>query len=258
MNETMRNAALALASTGLPVFPLRPRDKRPRFGGGFHNATTNTAHVAAHWDAHPRDNIGVRPPAGMVVVDVDPRAGGDLALSALEGEHGPLPATWTAETGSGGWHYWFAVGAADLRGKLCDGIDLKHGGTGYVVAPPSIHPNGEPYRWTTPPEGFPTFAPAWLQRLIERPPAPRLDQARSRRHQASAGNGPYTVGCLAGRIAKAPIGQRNRTLYGAARDAHRQGDLDTYEADLVAAAARVGLDDREIAATLRSVRGSAA
>ena len=201
----------------------------------------------------PHDNIGIRPPAGMVVVDVDPRDGGDLALAALEAEYGPLPATWTAETGSGGWHYWFTVGAADLRGKLCPGIDLKHGGTGYVVAPPSRHPDGGIYRWVTPPDGFPASAPEWLQHRMERPQAPTPG-----RHipTAGAGHGPYSIGCLVGRITKAAQGSRNRTLYGAARDAHRQGDLDAYEPDLVAAAARVGLESHEIAATLRSARGT--
>jgi hypothetical protein len=233
------------------VFPLLPRQKRPRFAGSFHNANTDQAHIADHWDRYPTDNIGIRPPAGMVVVDVDPRDSGDLALSVLEGEYGPLPATWTAETGSGGWHYWFAVGTADLRGKLCAGIDLKHGGTGYVVAPPSLHPGGGVYRWTTPPEGFPTYAPEWLRERVERPPVPPPG-----RHTPTAvtGNGPYTVGCLVGRIAKSTNGSRNRTLYGALRDAFKQGDLDAYEADLVAAAINVGLDSREIAATIRSAR----
>jgi len=191
----------------------------------------------------------------MLVVDVDPRNDGDLALSVLEGEYGPLPATWTAQTGSGGWHHWFAVGSVDLRGKLCAGIDLKHGGTGYVVAPPSRHPGGGVYEWTTPPEAFPAPAPEWLRSRAARPqlPAPGL-----RTPTAVTGNGPFTIGCLVGRIAKSSNGSRNRTLYGAARDARRQGDLDAYEADLVEAAARVGLDSREITATIRSARGGAA
>lgn len=252
----MPDAALELAASGLPVFPLRPRQKRPRFDGSFHNATTNLAHITTHWKLHPQDNIGVRPPAGIVVVDVDLRGDGDRNLDALEAEYGPLPQTWTARTGSGGWHYWFAVGGIGLRGKLCDGIDLKHGGTGYVVAPPSRHPGGGTYEWVTPPEGFPATAPEWLRRRMQRPaPAPAPG-----RHTpgVASGNGPYSVGCLVGRISKATVGCRNRTLYGAARDAFKQGDLDAYEGDLVAAAARVGLDGQEIAATLRSARGGAA
>ncbi|HUH68486.1 MAG TPA: bifunctional DNA primase/polymerase, partial [Mycobacterium sp.] len=46
-------------------------------------------------------------PAGLIVVDVDPRAGGHDELAHLLNRHGPLPATWTTETGSGGWHLWF-------------------------------------------------------------------------------------------------------------------------------------------------------
>lgn len=36
------------------------------------------------------------------VVDVDPRNGGDVSLAALITEHGPLPLTPSARTGSGG------------------------------------------------------------------------------------------------------------------------------------------------------------
>jgi hypothetical protein len=54
------------------------------------------------------------------------------------------------------------------------------------------------------------------------------------------------------------VGERNRILYGAAKDAAKQGDLDAFEADLVAAAALVGLDSREIDATIASARRSAA
>jgi len=51
---------------------------------------------------HPDANIGLRPPVGTVVVDVDPRAGGASALVELTRPHGGLVPTWTAYTGGGG------------------------------------------------------------------------------------------------------------------------------------------------------------
>lgn len=58
---------------------------------------------------------------------------------------------------------------------------------------------------------------------------------------------------LINRVAKAPEGQRNRTLYGAARDAARQGDLDTDMVEKLAdAAVAAGLDHGEIDTTIYS------
>ena len=132
----LNQAALGLAHADLPVFPLLPRQKRPRFRGGFHHATYDTASVVDHWSRFPTDNIGLRPPLEMAVLDIDIRNGGHHAMRKLVDEHGPLPPTWVARTGSGGWHYWFVVGEMAVRSKLREGVDIKHGGTGFVVAPP--------------------------------------------------------------------------------------------------------------------------
>ena len=72
------------------------------------------------------------------------------------------------------------------------------------------------------------------------------------------GHGEYTLQCLVARISAAREGTRNTTLYGALKDALRQGDLDAFEADLIAAAVAVGLGTSEIESTLRSVRGGGA
>jgi hypothetical protein len=62
---------------------------------------------------------------------------------------------------------------------------------------------------------------------------------------------------LINRVAKAPEGERNRTLYGAAKDAARQGDLDTDMANKLSdAAVAAGLQDGEIAATISSAAGA--
>jgi hypothetical protein len=249
----MLNAALDLARVGLPVFPLVPQGKEPRFKGSFHNATTNPTEITAHWRRHRNDNIGVRPPEGVVVLDVDPRHGGDVELACLTVEYGPLPETWTARTGSGGWHYWYTISATSgIRGRLRAGIDLKNHHTGYLVAPPSVHPCGDRYWWQRSPRGAkPTAAPAWLETGIRRPIADRWAYTVG----GINGHGEYTLQCLVARISAAREGSRNRTVFGAMRDAQRQGDLAAFAADLTAAAVGTGLDIREVEATLRSVRG---
>jgi hypothetical protein len=252
-SAALRVSAQGYGRQGLPVFPLRPRSKEPRYTGSFHNASTDYVTIRDHWRKFPTDNIGIAPPAGVVVLDVDPRAGGDAALARLVAQHGQLPETWTARTGSDGRHYWFAHGQVrGIRGKLCAGIDLKCGSKGYVVAPPSIHPNGTIYEWLVRPYGQPTIAPVWLVERMQPLPPPPLPRGS---FGTGTGHGLYSLRCLVNRIAASREGNRNDTLYGALKDAFRQGDLDAFEADLVAAAVGVGLGTWEVESVVRSVRG---
>lgn len=254
----LAEAALAYARDGIDVFPLLPSTKMPAIpkahgGSGFHDATTEIDQISQWWRINPNANIGVRPPAGVVVLDVDPRHDGDTELARLTKYRGELPPTWTAHTGSGGFHFWYRIGdTTDLRGQLCTGVDLKAHDTGYLVAPPSIHPNGRTYEWMTPPDGWPAEAPTWLRLAVRRPKVhyPTVSSMPT----VAGGTGKYSHQCLVSRVAKAPEGRRNTVLYGACRDALRQGDLDAIERALIDAARACGLDENEITATMDSAR----
>ena len=161
--------ALAYARTGLDVLPLTPGGKTPLgrlVAHGKDDATHDAEQVRDWWAQCPDANIGLRPAEGVVVVDVDPRAGGATALVELTRPYGGLSPTWTAHTGGGGLHAWYRA-TGPLRARLCAGVDLKHR-TGYVVAPPSLHPSGKRYGW-----GNTTLiapAPPWLVALMAAPP----------------------------------------------------------------------------------------
>jgi len=104
--------------------------------------------------------------SGLVVVDIDPRHGGQASLERLRDEHGPLPRTVEAETGGGGRHLYFAYPGVLVHNRvgILPGIDLRADG-GCVVAPPSRHPSGRRYRWAegSSPDDLPLAAmPAWL------------------------------------------------------------------------------------------------
>ncbi|HEX2301810.1 MAG TPA: bifunctional DNA primase/polymerase [Pseudonocardiaceae bacterium] len=153
--------AARYAAGGLPVLPLhsvrnghctcrRPHDcdnpgKHPLTPHGKDDASTDPGQLSEWWGRWPWTNVGARPPAGIVVLDVDPRNGGDAELRRLTAEHATLPNTLTAATGSGGLHIWLAY-RGPARGKLCAGVDVKteHG---YLVMPPSLHVCGARYRW---------------------------------------------------------------------------------------------------------------
>jgi putative DNA primase/helicase len=160
-----REYAAEYAGMGLAVFPLIPRDKFPFKGtNGELNASTDLTEVAKMAAAVPTANIGIAPGvSGLFIVDVDPRNGGDRSLAELP----PLPETLTTNTGGGGQHYWFTRPAA-LDETTCanigPGIDIKGLRSGYVVAPPSIHPNGRAYEWAN---ASPIAeAPDWLVQKI--------------------------------------------------------------------------------------------
>ncbi len=177
MSRLARAAVAYVTKLGWPVFPLACRGKEPtvpkwRGGNGHLDATTDVDRVREWWRRWPNANIGIAADArsGLLVLDIDPRNGGDIELAALEAKHGSLPDTVEALTGGGGRHLIFQR-PADLkfRGKLADGVDCK--ADGYIVAPPSVHPNGTPYRWEVcghPLETDLAVLPPWvLQRIIQ-------------------------------------------------------------------------------------------
>lgn len=167
----MIRAAVAYARRlGWYVLPLLVRRKEPNallVPRGFLDATSDERQIATWWRTAPDANIGIACAAsGFFALDVDPRAGGDVELARLVGEHGPLPITATATTGSGGAHYLFRLPRGRLRGKIGAGLDIK--AHGYIVVAPSVHPSGGAYRWREDDHPLRTpiaDAPAWLLEL---------------------------------------------------------------------------------------------
>ena len=76
--------------------------KHPIVTHGLKEASSNSAQIASWWRRWPSANVGIVTGAisGIVVLDVDPRHGGNEALAALEAERELLPATVHAITGS--------------------------------------------------------------------------------------------------------------------------------------------------------------
>jgi hypothetical protein len=117
-------------------------------------------------DRTPKANVGIATGAmsGVIVLDVDPRNGGNESLAELEGRHGGVPDTLQVLTGGDGRHFYFAApeGVRVPSRKVASGLDLKADG-GYVIAPPSSHPSGGTYRWAQDAKGKPLApCPPWL------------------------------------------------------------------------------------------------
>lgn len=151
----LTTSALAYARMGFHVSPCMPNGKNPATPHGFKDATQDLVITESRWTQNPNFNIGIRTGTDLdgrvlVVIDVDPRNGGDATLAELQAKHGPLPETARVTTGrrDGGKHYYFVCPPdITLKSKLGQGIDIKSRG-GYVIAPPSVHPDtGESYEW---------------------------------------------------------------------------------------------------------------
>jgi hypothetical protein len=141
-SNPMLEAALSYAKRGWHVFPLKPQSKLPLSRShGHKDASCDEAQIVQWWMDHPSANVGLACAAsGLVVVDIDPRNGGDIE------QLNDMPPTAQSFTGGGGQHLFFRAPAnASFPAKLAEGIDLKS--NGYVVLPPSVHPSGRIYAW---------------------------------------------------------------------------------------------------------------
>lgn len=204
-DAAMHDHAIALAGLHWEVFPLS--GKVPLFGNphckytperknckgecgqrghGVLDATDNVEVVSQWWTSFPEANIGGRIPRSMLMVDVDPRHGGDVSWEALERRYGRFPDCLMVVSGrgDGGTHRYMRRPYGKLSSRrLGPGIDLKTS-NGYAVLAPSIHPDtGKPYVWVDGPIIAP---PLWfISLVVERPTAPKRNGARRASYSAS-------------------------------------------------------------------------
>ena len=156
-NGAVLDAALGYAARGWPVLALHDvvlgrcsclkgaecatPGKHPRFRNWPQFASCDPQLIRGWWKGWPSANVGVLTGrrSNLVVLDVDPRHGGDEALAVFAAKHGPLPETATVDTGGGGRHFYFLCPPGDEPVKsitIATGLELKGDGT-FVVAPPS-------------------------------------------------------------------------------------------------------------------------
>jgi len=166
------------AEQGWQSFPIKERDKTPIVKWAD-VATTEENMLVGWWDTMPDANIAIAcgKRSGIIVLDVDAGHGGYESLTVLFEKFGPLPTTPVSKTGSGGEHIFFKHPGVEIRnsaGKLGKGLDIRGDG-GYVVAPPSVHPNGNVYEWEVRPSETPLAdMPEWMIELLrEKNPQPQ-------------------------------------------------------------------------------------
>ena len=151
-NPTMLQAALALSTQGLPVFPCNPLDKRPFTKHGFKDATKDIKQITKWWTTWPNAMIGMPmgKRSGMFCVDLDLKddENGIATWEAWSQEWNVASLTREHSTPSGGKHLLFQW-QPDIRNiplhKLGTGVEIKGDG-GYICVPPGHRADGKEYK----------------------------------------------------------------------------------------------------------------
>lgn len=179
--------AIECAARGWRVMPLhhiengactcrksgcRTPAKHPRILDPLNRATTDQKQLRDWWEMWPAANIGVATgeASKLIVLDVDPKNGGNETLKAILAEYGSLPEKVSAKTGGKGFHLLFehpgghwpnTQGSPDRPSPVGQGLDFRGDG-GLIVAVGSDHISGGRYEWLNPPNGHLPQAPQWL------------------------------------------------------------------------------------------------
>lgn len=241
--------AIVWASWGLEIGALN--GKAPYTRHGFKDFTTDQDTLNTWWGKWPTANIGARPPAYAVVLDVDVRSGGLESWREITGSAAYPTDTLVTITGTGGAHVWYRLPyTGALNGKAAPGIDVKHH-SGYLVMPGSTHPaTGELYRctnWCDPAE-LPELPHTWRKHVYKplRPARPVIPVNLRTTNPDG----------LVKFVEQLGDGDRNNGLFWAVCVALEDG-LDIVD-DLAAAGESIGLTATEVQATVRSAHNKVA
>jgi len=240
-----------LLSLGLYPIPVDPQSRRPlvpwgefdRLGyrPGVGEALAGTLNggppdrwvplVFEWWDRWPDAGAAVMTGrSGLLILDVDPRSGGQHALARLVADR-PLPATRVVRSRSGGLHLYYRTGTLVKSGTavLGPGLDVKSH-RGLVFSPPTPGYSLLAHRRIA-------TAPDWLIRRCGRP-------ARGGGHHAA--KRPFedprvrrVVEHAVQKILDAPPSTQHDTVYGQARLAFKHCLDDRVTEALYAAAEQI-------------------
>lgn len=147
----MLDEAINLANKGFRIIPCL--GKKPVIQKWQKNALSNIEEIKKQWEKKDY-NIGIltgKDGGNIVVIDCDIKEdiNGINNLQNYLKEIGiKLPNTLSATSGKGGKHYYFKTNI-DIKTRTnypCKGVDIRGKG-GLIIAPPSIHENGNRYKW---------------------------------------------------------------------------------------------------------------
>lgn len=179
LSEEVRRAA----SRGWRLFPIKARDKKPPLIKGWRDLATSKLDQLEAWAVEfPGCNWGLAtgPGSGVFILDVDGEPG-LASLNALHRQGKKIPDTLLTVNTAQGNHLYFRwperLIVPNSVERIAPGLDIRGDG-GYVVIPPSIHPNSEQYVCVDPDEPI-ADAPEWLLEMIARNEQPAVRPRRA-------------------------------------------------------------------------------
>lgn len=150
-------SALKYLNMGYVIIPLKPNGKEPLIKWQeYQKRKSIEEEIKKWWVKWPNANVGIvtGQVSQLAVVDLDGMEG------IKEGLRLGITSTLSSITGNGK-QLWYRHPGGIIQNSVRSypGVDIRADG-GYVVAPPSIHPNGKRYRFSTfvqPAETLPLF-----------------------------------------------------------------------------------------------------
>jgi DNA-binding transcriptional ArsR family regulator len=134
---------------GWSILPVKPEEKRPYMTNWLqYTKTRATREMVENW-FRSLSGAGVGAVTGrisnMIVLDVE-----SWCKTPIEEILKKYPTQMIARSGSGGYHFYYqypqTVSKVSNRVGIFEGADLRADG-GFIVLPPTIHPNGNRYEW---------------------------------------------------------------------------------------------------------------
>lgn len=160
------DAARYYLALGYHPIPCGPRSKRPLVKWEpYQHTAPLPEEIETWWSQWPEANVALVLGRGTFAVDLD---GGADAQRLLFERGVLLPGAPRSKTAHGA-HVFLAGSVPDRVGLLSTNgkkpqVDIR--GVGYVVAPPSVHPDGPVYEWVVPLTATLPAAPPELLALI--------------------------------------------------------------------------------------------
>ncbi|GAG19795.1 unnamed protein product, partial [marine sediment metagenome] len=147
--KNLMDYALAYCKLGWSVIPIKPNEKIPLIEWGKYQKERATEdQIEKWWKKYPNANIGITTGiiSDIIVIDIDSSKGEEEYIAKF----GELHSTISQKTGKPKATQKFFKHPRDHTyhniPRLLPDVDVRADG-GYVVAPPSIHPNGTQYKW---------------------------------------------------------------------------------------------------------------
>lgn len=146
---TTSEQAAEYVDSGWSILPVKPEEKRPYMTNWLQYTKIRASKdTVTEWFTK-LTGAGVGAVTGrvsnIVVLDVE-----SYCPTPVEDLLKRYPTGLISKTGSGGYHlfYQYPTGVAKVsnRVRIFDGADLRADG-GFIVLPPTIHPNGNRYEW---------------------------------------------------------------------------------------------------------------